>query len=164
MSKRKGWELLLEQHDKLVQQSNAGLYDRVKILAKVFEDSQFGKDMLKLGQTAEQRLHECVTDTCANFTELYQMLKLFPKRNQWQSSSLSQMRTTMLATLREKNKGKKEEKGPRRRGSCTIAEFQRLQDENNMLKQKIEHLESELKLAREMIDTLKERSPKKRVA
>lgn len=70
----------------------------------------------------------------------------------------------MLATLREKNKGKKEEKGPRRRGSCTIAEFQRLQDENNMLKQKIEHLESELKLAREMIDTLKERSPKKRVA
>lgn len=99
MTEKEVWKELLKQHDKLVASAQSTLYDRVTLLRKVYEDPHFLDDMRKESKSPVEVLDSRVKDTCANFTELLQVLKLFPNRKQWENGDLSDMRRQMLETI-----------------------------------------------------------------
>ncbi len=155
MAKQDLWKALLEQHDKLRKLAGVTLYDRVTLLAKVYEDPQFVVDMKADGKSHIEELDKRVSDTCANFTELLQMLKMFPRRQSWSSGDLSAMRLKMLDKLRGKQKKQqakkgdkeKEDNGRHNRRTATLAQV-------NERDAEIERLKSELKTGNQLIKSL----------
>lgn len=146
MAKKNLWKALLEQHDKLMKQSGVTLYDRVTLLAKVFEDPQFILDMKSGGESHVEELDKRVADTCANFTELLQVLKMFPQKRQWENGNLSDMRLKMLEKLRgeqatqkaKKGGTKKKENGRSNRRVATISQVNDLEEDIVRLKRELE--------------------------
>ena len=166
MAKSQVWKALLKQHDVLKQQASTTLYDRVTILAKVHEDPHYLTYVRNSKKSPIEELDSRVSDTCANFTELLQMLKMFPKKAQWTSGDLSGMRLQMLEKLREQQNGKRKpskRKSTGKRRTATITEVRDLESENSRLKKElqsanqiIKSLESQLEGSRETIGSLNE--------
>lgn len=98
------WRALLKQHNKLVAVGQVTLYNRVTLLRRVYEDPCFLEDMGKEKTSPNEYLDSYVRDTCANFTELLQILKLFPKKKQWENGNLADMRRRMLDTIQTRQK------------------------------------------------------------
>lgn len=166
MAKSQVWKALLAQHDKLVQQSGVALHDRVTLLARVFEDAEFQSAMAKDGKLPAKELDVRVSDTCANFTELLQILRLFPTRKQWSSGNLSDMRLKMLDKLRAdqaerkaKNPAKsKKDKAidgkPGTRNTVTVREYKELEQKTEKTETEVENLRKQLGMANGYIKTL----------
>ena len=153
----KNWRVLVEQADKLAKQGAGMVYDRVRLLAKVFEDKDFLNDMQGEGTTPGDFLNKHVNDTCANFTELYQMLKRYPNRRQWEATGLADMRQALIASLKTQRVGGA---SGVTRNRVSREEFEKLQDENAQLRLEVKHLKSELGSARETIRMLRAALPK----
>ena len=105
------WKVLMSQHDKLVGQSMGILYERVKLLCRIEEVAEFQKEYQ---DRAGIFLDGKVRDTCCLFSELRQIIKLFPKKEQWENGHLGEMQATTARTisLQKKNgNGMEEEKG-----------------------------------------------------
>jgi hypothetical protein len=96
----KTWQRLLAKAEKLIRGGNSSLYQRVVLLAQVFDDPEFGRDAAAEGTNPLGMLNDKTSDTCANFTELYQMLKMFPSKDQWVNGNISEMRLQMIAAHR----------------------------------------------------------------
>jgi chromosome segregation ATPase len=154
MSKNQVWKTLLDQHDKLKKQASASLYDRVTLLTWVYEDPHFQTDMKKGKKSATAELDKRVSDTCANFTELLHMLRMFPKRNQWESGDLNEMRMKMLGSLSTGKKPKKN--GRHNRKTATQAEVERLKRELKFANDSIRSLQHQLETAQVTIGSLNE--------
>lgn len=156
MSKKKPWIILMERHDLLAQHNRADIFDRTDILSQVFDDPEFSRDIAKSKQNPLDLLNKKVSDTCADFMQLYQMRKLFPRKSQWVAGNLSEMRQRMIESLEGgANKGKKSSK-VKRRHVITQADHEKLMQENKFLKEQISHLQSELNMAKETIGILKQ--------
>lgn len=161
MSKQ-SWKSLLKQHNQLKANSAATLFDRVSIISKIWADPQYRIDQQKAGKPVMGVLDSCVSDTCANASELIQMLKMFPRKLQWAGGDLSTMRQQMLRQLVKQRDGGKAKKGssrkPHSRVVVTQAQYGDLEAENTRLKEEIKHLQEELALARETIRALTRKS------
>lgn len=174
MAKKDVWKELLKQDDELAKSSSATLFNRVTLLAKVYDDPHYITEMKKQSKSYVDELSKRIRDTCcANFTELYQILKMYPQKKQWASGSLYDMRLAMLEKLREKPK-KTAVKKTRANKQPTLTEVRELkakndrvtnsmESENKRLKaglkqanQVIKTLESQLEASREAIGTLNE--------
>lgn len=113
MSKAKSekamWERLLEEHDRLVRRSNSTLYDRVVLLRKVYDDSAYKTAMREQRRPFTEELDTRVSDTCAPFTDLLQILKQYPDRKHWVNGDLANMRrevvNTVLTSEKERRNG-----------------------------------------------------------
>jgi chromosome segregation ATPase len=126
--------------------------------------------MRKEGKSLVEVLDARVKDTCANFTELLQMLHMFPDRKEWAKGDISGLRDKMLESLKTKQNGTgttTRSKKPRRkvevRHSVTLAEkremeaeIERLKGELKAANQIIKSLEMQLEAARETIGSLNE--------
>lgn len=150
---KKKYEVLLGQVVKMVQIQTASLFDRMTLLCKVFDDPEFQTDIKTTKQAATQVLEKYVADTSCNFTELYHIRKMFPSKDQWQRKGLVSMRQKFLDDLKKKTK--KTTTTKKQRVTVTQAQYNDLLQENKLLKQRCEHLEEELKLARDLIETLR---------
>jgi hypothetical protein len=151
------WKTLLKQHNQLKASSAATLFDRVSLLAKIWADPQYKIDQQKSGKPVMELLNNCVSDTCANASELIQMLKMFPRKLQWAGGDLSVMRGQMLRKLvcqTPRGKSNKGQKQPHSRTVITRVQYHVLEEENARLKEQVRHLEEELQLARETIRAL----------
>lgn len=142
MAAKDTWKVLLKQHDLLKKKATASVYDRVKLLALVWENPSYLEDCRKNGKSPGEDMNARVNDTCANWTELFQMLKMFPNKKEWTNGDLSKMRMDMLNKLREQQNGKKEKK-PRKkvenRRTATLTEVRDLEAERNRLKSDLEN-------------------------
>lgn len=176
MAKKDVWKTLLDQHEKLRSKSGVTLYDRVALLIRVYEDPHFLNDMKEQKKSPVEVVDKCVNDTCANFTELYQIFKMFPKRQQWVSGDLNSMRLQMLEKLRSEQKKNSKSKttstqaGDSGRNTATLKQVRelettikesngeviRLQKELQVANQVIKTLEAQLEAARETIGSLNE--------
>lgn len=154
MSKQK-WKALLDQHDKLVKTSTATLYDRVTLLKKVYEDGEYLAAAAKRKETPTKLLDSKVSDTCANFMELLQILNMFPRRGQWEEGNLSEMRFKMIETLRKKQQTikkngsgsaiKKTRQTPETVERATMAEVRELKADVDKSMTELEHLKTQIK-------------------
>ena len=100
MSGKLAWKALIDQYDILVKKSTGLLYDRVTLLKQVYEMPEYLADQRAEGKDPMELINSKLSDTCANFTELLQILKIFPKRQQWEETPLSEMRSVMLEKIR----------------------------------------------------------------
>lgn len=165
MSKSLTWKSLLQQHDNLRKKGLVCLFDRVCILTRVYSDGNYQTAMQKDGVRALEDMDKRVSDTCANFTELAQILKMFPKRWMWERGNLAEMRGKMVAGLKKKKRGPKKE-----RHTATLAEVREMKTEMTTQKSELEKLraivvekdktirglEKALESARETIGSLNE--------
>ena len=166
MARPEQWKALLVRHDKLVKEANCILYDRVTLLKTVYEDPLFKEAQEAAGVNPTKLINEKLTDTCTNFVELLQILRLFPNRRQWQTIGLSEMRQKMLESLQKAYPPK-----PRKpKETATVAEVKDLHvridsyaDEASSLRKQLKEkertitkLEAALDQANSTIETLKE--------
>ena len=169
MAKKK-WQTLLARADRAAREGKGSLFDRVSLLAQVLEDPQFKADMLREQRKPMVVLNAKVEDTFTNFAELYAMLKAFPDRARWEGGDLPAMRDALREQLRARANAERQaqrqaggaappgaEGGPAQttRTTVTLAQFRKLEEENRMLRQEVEHLREELRLAKDTIDLLK---------
>lgn len=94
----KKWETLLRKAMGLARENRADLYERVKVLAQVFDDPMFKRDMMRQGKQPGVFLNSVVEDTFTTFSELYAMIRMFPSKDQWKNGDLRELR----ASLRER--------------------------------------------------------------
>jgi hypothetical protein len=161
MASSQVWKALLKQHDKLKKQASGTTFDRITLLKKVSEDSFFLAATLKDGKVWTEELDSRVSDTCANITELFQMLKMFPKKAQWVNGDLSTMRTQMLEKIREeqqklkgkKTNGKAKKPGPRK--TATLYELRETQVERDRFKLEAESSQKITESVESSLDTAK---------
>jgi chromosome segregation ATPase len=175
MAKNQVWKALLKQHDVLVKKSSATVYDRVTLLNRVYKDRYFLADMGKAGKSPLTELGLRIKDVCADIMELFQMLRLFPRKSQWASGNLNDLRSKMIETIRAEQQkvksggdttvdgGKKPRKASGHRATATLSEVRDLTAENERLKselksanQIIKSLENQLEAARETMGSLNE--------
>jgi hypothetical protein len=177
MAKKEVWKALLTQHAKLRRSGQATLYDRVTLLNRVFEDEDYAADCLKGGRTKFELLDQEVSDTCANFLDLLQILKLYPQRRQWEGGNLAVMRDKMYEHVRSEQakrrqaagkpkkaaNGKKvtldqtlhvEKTGERER--ATLAEVKDLKAENERLKHELKNANDMIRILQDQVDQLRE--------
>lgn len=108
-TKRKKWESLYEEALQMAREGRGSLYDRVRVLVRVFEDTQFKADMMQRGTAPGVFLNEAVNETFTTFTELYALLKAFPEKSQWAGGNLRQMRESLEDQLRDKERQVRQE-------------------------------------------------------
>jgi hypothetical protein len=160
MAKTQVWKTLLAQHDKLKSKNGSTMFDRVTLLAKVYEDPHFTMDMDAQGKKAIEILDGKVSDTCANFTELLQMLKMFPRKGQWADGNLNEMRVEMHEELRVRQnkangvKPRKSRKKTEHRRTATLTEVRELKHSIDTHKSEVEHLREKLDTANKLIQVL----------
>lgn len=180
MAKSKTWEVLLEQHDELVRDSNATLYDRVTLLVEVYQNRGFKSAMKKEDKNPVDFLNKKLSDTAVNFTELWEILKEFPRRKQWEEGDLSDMRIHVINKIRQAQQSRKEGeagkenggkgkpngkgKGHSSRKSATLAKLREMEESIKDRDSQLEHLQSEnvhlrnqLQQANQMIKILENR-------
>lgn len=105
----KKWEKLMEKIDDMVEQGKGTLYERVKILSEVYDDPQFNADIVEQKGNATELLNSKVNDLWVrgHFMDLYQMFKMFPKKEEWVKGDLQKMQQQMLIKLVEESRQKK---------------------------------------------------------
>ena len=146
MAKKEVWKALLKQHSKLKSSAAGTTFDRVTLLKQVYEDEHYLAAMKSAGESPTKGLDKRLSDTCANFTELLQILKMFPKKSQWTKGDLGEMRLKMLEKLRALSPKSAKKKGGRT--TVTLAEMRKLEEENARLKAEIKMLTKEVKSLR----------------
>lgn len=139
----KTWKTLLAQFDKMVQTGRASVYDIAKVLAKLVTDPEYKQSMVSQQKTATAEVQKRLDSMLlgATITDLADMLKKYPKREQWERGSLKQMRMEAVKTPKAKPLKKKEK---RVRHAATLAEVEALKQENKLLKQENESLKREV--------------------
>jgi hypothetical protein len=146
----KQWERWLEQETQLAKEGRKTLYHRVQLLVKVYKDDQFRED--NSGKDIEAFMSDRLSDACATFPELMQMIKLWPKEDQWVNGNMSVMHREMLATLSTKKKPGKQKDDETRRMSWK-QRYLKLEAEHNELRAAHKQLERDYKDLRQMIQT-----------
>lgn len=158
MTKKMQWKELLKKHDALRRNGNANVYDRVKLLSQIFNDPGYNADMLKQGKDKRELLDACLDELCINITEALVILKMFPRREQWVGGSLREMKLRTIQMIQSKQKAetgkKKKIKVKFAKNTVTLAQYNKLLEENHQLKEKIRHLESELEIAKLALDRI----------
>lgn len=105
------WQINLEKHDELRREGTVRLFDRMTLLVAVFEDPMYKEAMREEGKNALAELSRRVNDVCCPFAELWQMLKMFPSREQWETGDLMEMNRAMHERLRQGQRERRED-GP----------------------------------------------------
>ena len=150
----KTWEKNLERGRRLAGKGRTTLFERVAVLSKVFDDADFKQDMLKDGKNPGEVLSEVCEDTCCNFTELYQMLKMFPQKEQWASGNLMEMKIALIDSVRSRNGKNKEESkvnGRRDRSLSWKRKFLSLEVKYKILEERCRQQEKEIQHLRQVI-------------
>jgi hypothetical protein len=143
VSQKKTWEVLLSRAKKLAREGRASLFDRVQIAAKIWEDSEFQKD----NPAPTKVLDSLLNDSFSNFTQLYQMLQIFPNKLKWVRGDLVEMQLEMLQAI-PKPRGKRKTKT---RNTVTQSQYQKLAAENKLLRQENKLLRQEISHLREAL-------------
>lgn len=163
MAATKTWKTLLAQHDKLKKQAGGCLFDRVTLLQHVYNDPAFSEAMLKQKKQPLDVMNDKINDVCANFTELVQILKMFPRRSQWLSGNIYDMREKMIQSIRKQQEETcKANPSPRKerakettyRKTATYSQLVELEQENKEKKTEVEHLKEQLTQANQLISIL----------
>jgi hypothetical protein len=94
------WVKLYDQALTIQTKTKGDLFDLVSLLAVVFDDKQFKRDMLKKGESPGDFLNQLVDHTFTTFMEYYAMLKSYPERLQWVNGDLREMRRTLIGALK----------------------------------------------------------------
>lgn len=145
--KKSSWQTKLQTVMKMVRTARLDLYDRVALLAQVYEDEDFLAHASKSGKEAAHLLLPYVRDTCCNFTELYAIWKAFPRKQQWAGKDLSQLKSEAFASLGQASRNRKD-RAESRPSRITLKEYRELQHENERLKIEVKFLREELEQAR----------------
>jgi len=143
------WQESLKRHDVLVRQGRAILFDRISLLKSVKDDPGYIKAMTKEGKDPafeiERRVADVTLDGC-QFTELVQMLKLYPSREQWETGDLRGMLQVVRGSMESLGKRKKGgEAGDRNRRLSWKDKYLELERKYQELETKYKELRSVLR-------------------
>lgn len=136
----KAWKVLEQKHTKLRKEGMKFLFLRAKLLTAIFADPDFQKDLAKQGKVPKVYLDSLLDDTCMSFTELTQLLKLFPRKVQWTDGSITEMRGALLKTIQSNSKRPINSERLR----VTLKEFRELENKYKEALALIEQLQSQL--------------------
>ncbi len=163
MAKNEIWKALLKQHDTLKSTAAGTTFDRVTLLAKVYADEHYLAAMKANGRSPTKGLDKRLSDMCANFTELVQILKMFPKKSQWTKGDLGEMRLQMLEKLRAEQsvksttpagKSDANTNGRKTAVRATVAQLRTEQDEVTRLKSELRVANKAIKSLERQVETL----------
>lgn len=157
-TKLQKWEKLIAEHDQLAAQGRADIYDRVKLLSKVFEDPDFLEVMKQKRENANDFLTGKI-DLGHPFTNLYHAFKHFPTKLDWRRYSLSELidkTKQKLLPKKEKEKVKvnvETESHHHSRMRVTVAAHKELEDRFTALEMENQYLKSKLEIADKTINS-----------
>jgi hypothetical protein len=92
----KTWQKLMGEVRKLAKAGRASLYERVGRLVKIAADPEFVRDVTGEGKNPTVVINDEISDSIANFTELRDMLEMFPSKDQWVNGNLAEMRAAAV--------------------------------------------------------------------
>lgn len=164
----KTYEKLLEQAKKMMWVGMGNLYDRTKLLMKVYDDPEFQADQEAGKQEANQTLSRVLQDCPTNFLEMMHLVRMFPRRTQWTTGSLSDMRLQLFDKVKDNNKKAKKDKLPAVRNAVSLAQYRALEEkcksletENQLLKMQNAELIERIKSMAKTIDILEKKMTKR---
>lgn len=135
------WKLKLEKARELVGKSNAGLYDRVKLLVEVYEDPDFLDFHDNVYDKAEAELDKALGDYGICFLDAMDIMKHFPKKAEWKGGNLREM----LAEAVQARINSRREKAPKskRKGPVAHKEYEKVLKAKEAADQRIKSLEED---------------------
>lgn len=128
MSRKVKWEIVLRNVDELIKQSNAGLYERVVLLQQVWDDPEFLAFHKSDVDEAEDHLNQKLGDYGITFFDAAAMLKHFPDRAEWASSSIRDLLAKAL-DLESSARTRHEAPKPERKKPIARDEHERIKSE-----------------------------------
>lgn len=141
------WSQKLAETRHLKSKGAALVYDRVKLYQEIYRDDEYIADCDQREVNPEDELNEECGDLCCGVLVLFQVLKTFPAKDEWQRRRLEHM----VAEVVERNKRERTATANNRKAWKTmyeeaISEARRLQRENELLTARLEELERVLKV------------------
>ena len=163
MSRKVKWELALQKVDELVGQNNGNLFDRVRLLKQVWEDTEFLAFHNGVIDAAEEHLNTKLGDYGLSFFDCLALLAHKTSRLEWEKGNLREM----LAEAIEANSPRKSDSPPTvRKGAVPRKEYEELEkqmkhmnsradslaEENGRLRAENERFEAELSFTRASLE------------
>ncbi len=150
MSARPGFEVVLDRLRKFVSAGRAGLFDAVTLAVRLWEDAEFTAASKSNGGAAAVLSKEL--DYGVPFPVLRDILEHYPMKKQWRDGSLSEMASAVHKAQRQADQSRKK---PRTREVITHAQYDKLEAENKLLRQRVADLESQVATLNELVATYK---------
>lgn len=138
------WRKRLEEARELAKQGAALTFDRITILAEIYQDPAFLNDCDRRGVDPIEEINDEVADTAMTFTTLRSMLAEFPRREDWLNRRLQDMAASIIVNRREVDNKKPREAGWKQR-------FEELQEQYDALERKFELTDAQLSELRAVV-------------
>jgi len=150
----KTWTMKMAEVDELISHDAGSLYDRVKLLIEIYEDSEFRAHCKARQEDPHTILDDKVGDTVSDFVTLTEVMERFPAKKQWEGNRLQKM----IAEIRETDRLRRAEIAGKSNGQRTS-----WKEEYEALKKRYEALEIENLQLRTEVQTLQTLFQKKLV-
>ncbi len=139
------WKIDLNKAGQLAKEAKEQLYERVKLLCKVFDDPDFQRDCEENDRDPYEYLTTFLSDTRWEFHEVRAIYENFPKKSDWETNSLK----VLMAECVER-----QEKKPKPTPSYKTLYFE-AKAKVEKLEHKLEMMNQEVKNQKETIDELR---------
>ena len=128
-------------------------YDRVSLLAEVFEDRAYPHDMGNIDDAkADDELSKFIADLPAGFLSMRAVLERFNERSDWETRGPREL----YFQLKEETDALKPQRQKRSHKSVTVKEHERVVNELGEHRAMLKHSQSELSILRKENQELKE--------
>jgi DNA repair exonuclease SbcCD ATPase subunit len=148
------WEMKLKKVDDLIAQSNASLFDRVKLLIEIWDDVDFLAHVDGSVDKAELLLDAKLGDYGIGFFEARSLMKHFPKRPHWVGTPIRQMLAEALEVERSERKERQEP--VTRKNPVPHAEHEKVMQQLEQTRERVDQAQDEVAGLRSEIAKLKE--------
>jgi hypothetical protein len=98
------WKAVYARAVALATKGKSMLYDRIKLLASVYEDDEFHRNMREAGTNPETFLQEALPDHLTTFSEFHGLFRACPGREAWVRGDLRAMLASAKQGLRERER------------------------------------------------------------
>lgn len=138
-AKKLKWEVKLHEAREMRKRGSELLFDRVTLLAGVYNDGQFRAWCAETDTIDLDYLDEELSDTAAAFMTLLAVLHAYPTRDEWVKHNIRDLIAQVIADQAEKTKRDRENPKPtwKERALAAEAECERLRAEVASMKESL---------------------------
>lgn len=135
----KGWKEQLERQRDMKKRGIKLLFQRVRLLAEVYESQEFRDWCLKEGLRDTEFLDSELSDVGLNFLTLRAVLEQFPKESHWINADLRKLVASVIEDQKKERKlsGGRETQSWKKRCLEAEAECERLRAELDAVKEQL---------------------------
>jgi hypothetical protein len=98
------WKSLYAKALALACKGKGTVYDRVSLLASVYEDEEFRREMREDGTNPDAYLKAAVSEVFATFSKLYAMIRAYPDREAWVNGDLEEMCDSLAQSIKARTR------------------------------------------------------------